>query len=148
MDPVFPNNSIIEPAPLCEAGNDSILARLDREHLLAHEKAIRLAEASLEASGGCITTLPDDWQPADYVQTYAAELAEKASHAAFLDFEAIGNAAASFTAKTLEGLTAKTRILARQAQCMPLHEIIEKTVELKRLAVSILADMLEMAPNI
>jgi hypothetical protein len=79
-----PSHTTIAPAPLCEAGNDSILARLDHEHLLAHEKAIRLAE----------------------------------------------------------GLWAKARILKRQAQGMPVDEIMSEGGNLGRLAVSILADML------
>jgi hypothetical protein len=63
-----------------DAGNDAILQRLDREHAAAFETACRLAAADVEANGGCITTLPADWQPADYVQTPAGEAAEKASH--------------------------------------------------------------------
>jgi hypothetical protein len=76
--------------------NNAILQRLDREHATAFETACKLAKAAVEADGGDFMTLPDDWQPSDYVQTPAGDEAEKASHAAWLAFEALGNAAACF----------------------------------------------------
>jgi hypothetical protein len=109
--------------------NDAILQRLDREHATAFETACRLAAEAVEADGGGITTLPD------------ADAAERRSHSAWLKFESIGNAVACFTAETIEGIMHKARVLARQAQGMPLREIIEETL-LRRLAVSILADTL------
>lgn len=118
MNPATQAHTIFAPAPLCEAGNDAILKRLDREHATAFETARRLQAEAVEADGGDVMMMSDrEWQDISigYVQTPAGEAAEKASHAAWLAFEAIGNAAACFTATSLEGLTSKTRISRAKA---------------------------------
>jgi hypothetical protein len=65
-------------------GNDAILQRLDHEHLLALRKASRLMEADNEADVG----------------------ESKETKAAWLAFDPLGYAAASFPATSLEGIGA------------------------------------------
>jgi hypothetical protein len=103
--------------------NDGILQRLDHEHLVAHEKASRLMESDNEADVG----------------------ESAATKAAWLAFDPVGYAAASFPATSLEGIKSKTRILARQGRGLSAGEIIEGNGDdLKRLAASVLHDALEL----
>ena len=118
--------------------NDSILSRLDHEHATAFEAGCRLAAADVEANGDAMRS---DWQPSDYVETAAGNAASKASHAAWLAFESIGNAVACFQAETTEGIMHKARVLRRQAQGLSADEILEGGA-LKRLAASALKDVL------
>src|SRR5271156_721731 len=74
--------------------NDAILQRLDHEHLVALEKASRLMETDNEADVG----------------------ESAATKAAWLAFDPVGYAAASFPATSLEGIKSKSRILARQGR--------------------------------
>jgi hypothetical protein len=79
----------MNPATPTHITNDAILQRLDHEHAAAFETGLALAAASVEANGG--DAMHPDWEPpaADYVQTAAGERAEKAEHAAWLEFEAL-----------------------------------------------------------
>jgi hypothetical protein len=126
-----------------DAGSDAILARLDREHRAAYREACRLAAADVEANGGDVTTLPDDWEPADYVQTAAGDAAEKASHAAWLAFESLGDASACFPADSREAFECKARILRRAAQGLPAAELLAEP-RLRRIWDSLLHDALEL----
>jgi len=64
--------------------------------------------------------------------------AEKASHAAWLAFEALGAAVPAFRAESLEGIACKARVIARQAQGLEASEISSDA------AASVLADVLEL----
>ena len=129
------------PANTIFVSNDSILQRLDSESATAFETACRLEEEAVEADGGGITTRPDDWKLENYVQTPASYAAGKAAHAAWLRFEALAAAALCFAAESVDGLKAKARILSRQAQGVPVAEIIEES---RALATSIMTDILEL----
>jgi hypothetical protein len=102
--------------------NDAILQRLDHEHLVALQAATTLMEADNEAD-------VDE---------------SKQTKTAWREFNAIGYAAASFQATSLEGLTSKTRILARHGRGLTAGEILEEGDLLKRLAASVLHDALEL----
>ena len=117
MNPALPAHTTISPV-----GNDAILQRLDREHLAALEKFTALFEADGEADESPETKLAD------------------------LECDAIGSTAAHFPATSLEGLTSKTRILARQGRAMTAGEIVFRAGEIRqRLAVALLQDMLDYA---
>jgi hypothetical protein len=102
---------------------DAILSRLDREHLVAHEKASTIMSADIEAD----------------VEGEGKELKN-----AWLEFDSIGYAAASFPADTLKSFKAKGRILARQGGGLSAGEIMEEGGNLRRLAVSVLQDAIEL----
>ena len=80
-------------------GGDAILARLDCEHAVAFQAASTLTEADVEGES-------------------------KELKNACLAFDAVGYAAASFPATSIEGLKSKTRILARQGRGLTAGEII------------------------
>jgi hypothetical protein len=120
-------------------GNDAILRRLDYEDAAAFEKALALAKADVEANGGNV--MHPDWQPSDYMQTAGGDAASKASHAAWLAYESIGDAAASFPAETREGLVNKARILRRAAQGLSAAELMLEP-RLRLIAISLVEDAL------
>jgi hypothetical protein len=132
-----------EQSPALTRGRNAGRGRVDGldrslQYCVSHLQAKLMAEA-VEADGGDITTLPDDWQPSDYVETAASKAAGRRSHAAWLEFEAIGNVVALFPAETTEGLMHKARVLRREAQGLPAAELMGR-----RLATSILHDALEL----